>query len=116
MCDLSRSKKRFLTSVLKDLNSARLYDAEIILFFLPSLMSDNQCSSLLCKLIASGRGRPLPRKGAGRREHKSSVGESSGEKFMPKSILLIVQEKPVGPGSENSFDEYVKCNILNTNV
>lgn len=115
MCDLSRSEKRVLKSVLKDLNSARLYDAEIILFFLTSLISDNQCSSLLCKVIGSGRGRPLPRKGAGRRGHQSSVGASSGGKFMPKSTFIIVQEKLVGPGSEDLCDEYVKYTILHIN-
>lgn len=51
VCDLSRSKKWVLKSVLKDLNSAMLYDAEIILFFLTSLISDNQSSSFLCKVM-----------------------------------------------------------------
>lgn len=111
VCDLSRSKKWVLKSVLKDLNSAMLYDAEIILFyfiFLTSLISDNQCSSFFCKVIASGRERLLPRKEAGRRGHQRSVGASSGGKCMPKSTIIVVQEKLVGAGSGNSFDEYVK--------
>lgn len=69
-----------------------LYEAEINLFFLTSLISDNQCSPLLRKVIASGGGR-LPRKGAGRRGHQRSAGVGSGGEFTHKSIFIIVQEK-----------------------
>lgn len=64
-----------------------------LLFFLTSLISDNQWSPLLCKVIAGGGGR-LPKKGSGRRGR--SAGVSSGEEFMPKSIFIIVHEKACG--------------------
>lgn len=54
-----------------------------LLFFLTSLISDNQWSPLLCKVIDGGGGR-LPNKGSGRRWH--SAGVSSGEEFMPKNL------------------------------
>jgi len=66
-----------------------------LVFFLSSLISDNQCSPLLCKVIASG-GVHLPRKGAGRREHQGSAGLSSGGEFTPQNSFIIVQEKACG--------------------
>lgn len=63
-----------------------------LFFFLTSLISDDQWSPLLCKVIAGGGG-CLPKKESGRRGHQHSAGVSSGEEFMSKQIFIIVHEK-----------------------